>query len=69
MVKGSCLCGGVQYEVGGELNLMANCHCSMCRKHHGAAFVTFVGANPSDSTWCSGFPLCRWDRGWHHFQL
>lgn len=21
---------------------MSNCHCKMCRKHHGAAYVTFI---------------------------
>ena len=57
MVKGSCLCGGVQYEIAGEINLMANCHCSMCRKHHGAAFVTFVGVNAADFRWVKGEDL------------
>jgi hypothetical protein len=36
-VRGSCLCGGVRYEVTGPF-LRANfCHCSRCRKHTGAA--------------------------------
>jgi len=43
-VKGSCLCGAVRYEVGSPLGTMIHCHCSMCRKHHGTAFATFVGA-------------------------
>ncbi len=57
MVKGSCLCGGVQYEIDGEISLMANCHCSMCRKHHGAPFVTFVGVNTADFRWAKGEDL------------
>jgi hypothetical protein len=44
MVTGSCLCGSVQYEVSGPFDMMAHCHCSMCRKHHGAMFSTFVAA-------------------------
>ena len=32
---GSCLCGAVRYEVGGELRDVVNCHCAMCRKTHG----------------------------------
>jgi len=40
--KGSCLCGGVQFSVGGFSDKAANCHCSMCRKFHGAAFGTLV---------------------------
>jgi hypothetical protein len=36
-IRGSCLCGGVRYEVTGAF-LRANfCHCSRCRKHSGAA--------------------------------
>jgi hypothetical protein len=57
MVKGSCLCGGTQYEIAGDIKLMANCHCSMCRKHHGAAFVTFVGVNTADFRWVKGEDL------------
>jgi hypothetical protein len=40
MLKGSCLCGGVCYEIDGEVGPMAHCYCSMCRKQHGASFVT-----------------------------
>ena len=57
MVKGSCLCGGAQYEIGGEIKLMANCHCSMCRKHHGAAFATYVGVDTADFRWVKGEDL------------
>lgn len=38
MLRGSCLCGGVRYEISGPLSYPLNCHCSMCRKAHGAAF-------------------------------
>jgi hypothetical protein len=57
MVKGSCLCGGARYEIHGDIKLMANCHCSMCRKHHGAGFVTFVGVNTADFRWVKGEDL------------
>jgi len=33
---------------------MANCHCSMCRKHHGAMFSTFVSAPDTGFRWVSG---------------
>lgn len=39
-LRGSCLCGSVQYEITGELGTVEHCHCSMCRKAHGAAFST-----------------------------
>ena len=44
MVRGSCLCGDVVWEASGKLERMSHCHCSMCRKAHGAAFATYVAA-------------------------
>ena len=38
MIKGSCLCGGIKYEIDGPLRNALYCHCSMCRKFHGSAF-------------------------------
>ena len=32
---GSCLCGGVRYEVRGPLRPVIYCHCSQCRKTSG----------------------------------
>jgi hypothetical protein len=37
---GSCLCKRVRYEIDGPLKDVLNCHCSMCRKLHAAAFRT-----------------------------
>jgi hypothetical protein len=37
---GSCLCGSVRYEITAPLGNAEHCHCSMCRKAHGAAFST-----------------------------
>ena len=41
--NGSCLCGKVRFSVEGFSDKAANCHCTMCRKFHGAAFGTLVG--------------------------
>ena len=41
MAKGSCLCGTVKFSVNAVGSDMTHCHCSMCRKHHGALFATF----------------------------
>ncbi len=30
--KGSCFCGGVQFEVSGEPAGMGYCHCESCRQ-------------------------------------
>lgn len=37
---GSCLCGGIQYEVRGPLGDIIQCHCRRCRKATGTAFAT-----------------------------
>ena len=54
MTRGACLCGTVQYAFGAPFQMMAHCHCSMCRKHHGAPFVTFVGAPLDSFRWLAG---------------
>ena len=41
--SGGCLCGAVRYRVGLPALWVAHCHCSMCRRAQGAAFVTWVG--------------------------
>lgn len=55
--KGSCLCGSVRFSVDGFSEKAANCHCSMCRKFHGAAFGTLVGVQGLN--WLSGRDLLK----------
>jgi hypothetical protein len=43
VVNGSCLCGAVHFEIQLPSKWCAHCHCSMCRKAHGAGYVTWVG--------------------------
>jgi hypothetical protein len=40
--QGSCLCGIVRFAIELPTIACAHCHCSMCRRAHGAAFVTWV---------------------------
>jgi hypothetical protein len=54
MVEGSCFCGTVRYEADGPFTSMMSCHCSMCRKHHGSAFATYVSAPLDGFRWVSG---------------
>jgi hypothetical protein len=42
MLHGSCFCGEVGWEVAGPFERMHHCHCSRCRKAHGAAFATWL---------------------------
>lgn len=41
--SGSCLCGGVRFEVRAPSRFCAHCHCQNCRRAHGSAFVTWAG--------------------------
>lgn len=38
-----CFCGDVGLDAELPSQWVAHCHCSMCRRAHGAAFVTWVG--------------------------
>ena len=51
---GSCLCGVVRFEIDEFLSEIAHCHCSMCRKFHGAAFATIAGVSRSKFRWTAG---------------
>jgi hypothetical protein len=57
MLRGSCLCGGVKYEISGALYGLLNCHCAMCRKAHGAAFRSRAAVNTKDFHWIAGEEL------------
>ena len=41
-LSGGCLCGAVRYRIAGEPRLVSHCHCSLCRRASGAAFVTWL---------------------------
>jgi hypothetical protein len=57
MLRGSCPCGGVRYEINGPLRGVLNCHCSMCRKAHGAAYRTRASVKAADFGWVQGEEL------------
>ncbi|MFB6447732.1 GFA family protein [Bradyrhizobium tunisiense] len=41
MVRGSCLCGAVRFEID-QVRALTHCHCANCRKLTGAAFATYA---------------------------
>jgi len=43
VVHGSCLCGAVRFRASLPTKWVAHCHCTYCRRAHGAPFVTWVG--------------------------
>lgn len=53
-LRGRCLCEAVSYEINGDLGPIFNCHCSKCRRWHGAAFRTRASIDVSQFKWLSG---------------
>lgn len=56
-IEGGCLCGSVRYAITGPLGPAGHCHCSICRKAHGAAFATWVFVEPDQFRWSAGAEL------------
>lgn len=56
-VRGSCLCGGIKYEITGPLGTALHCHCSMCRKFDGSAFRARVSVPKSSFRFVQGEEL------------
>ena len=68
MLTGSCLCGGVKYEIDSELPAVTNCHCSLCRKMSGSAFASGATIPTSSFRLVAGQELLKeWDSspGYH----
>jgi hypothetical protein len=66
IVPGSCLCGAVRFEVKLPTRFCVHCHCSMCRRNHGAAFVTWFGVPKTSLRFLSGEPtLMRYQSSDH----
>ncbi len=59
MLRGSCLCGGVQFEIERAAGPFELCHCSRCRKVSGSAFVAGLGVRTEDFRLLSGAELIR----------
>lgn len=58
-IHGSCLCGGVKFVITGPLLTPINCHCSICRKAHAAAFRSRAGVARGDFHYLGGENLVR----------
>lgn len=57
MIRASCLCGGVRFEISGALGRASHCHCTMCRKAHGAAFGSYARVRSDDIRIAAGADL------------
>ena len=43
--QGSCLCGGIQYQIDAELSDFGYCHCRSCQKASGSAHAANAGVD------------------------
>ena len=53
-ITGGCLCGAVRYQADQPPFDSGYCHCSMCRRPHGAPFVTWTAVPPQQLTITAG---------------
>lgn len=53
-MKGSCLCGAVEYEIDSIDTPILHCHCRACQKAHAAPFATTAGVMREHFRWLNG---------------
>lgn len=59
--EGGCLCGHVRFRVEGEpVEPVGNCHCRVCQKASGAAYMTWAIYPQAPVTWLRAQP--KWFR-------
>ncbi len=57
---GECVCGAVRFEVSPPSRWCLHCHCTLCRKSHGAPFVTWFGVGKDQLRITQGESEIRW---------
>jgi len=57
MIRGSCLCGAVQFQFARATGPFELCHCSRCRKASGSAFAAALGVLRKDFELLEGSDL------------
>src|SRR5262250_1375729 len=63
---GGCLCGAVRFTITTPTLFCGHCHCSMCRRNHGAAYVTWVAVPRAQVSVDSGTDqLTRYESSTH----
>jgi hypothetical protein len=59
MIRGSCLCGGILFELETVVGPFELCHCSRCRKASGSAFMAAVSIRSAGFRYVQGHHLVR----------
>lgn len=49
--EGGCMCGAVRYRATNEPIGVVHCHCKICQRNSGAAFLTSVGFSGNTISW------------------
>src|ERR1700682_3226469 len=57
MINGSCLCGGVRFEIEKAAGPLELCHCNRCRKVSGSAFLAGLYVSSKDFRLIDGADL------------
>lgn len=58
-MNGRCLCGEIEFAFEPVDNVAMNCHCSICRRSHGADYATQLIAKKDSLRLLSGAPLLK----------
>lgn len=53
-MKGSCLCGTIEYEIDSIDRPVTHCHCRTCQKAHAAPFASTGGVMREHFRWLKG---------------
>ena len=65
-MRGGCACGSLRYELEGPIEEAHHCHCSVCRRFHGAAFATYARVRTKRLRFVSGSDHLREFRSSEH---
>ena len=68
-IEGGCFCGAIRYEIDDGQHIVANCHCTMCRKTSAAPFVTWMVVAADAFRYTKGEPkaLASSEKGTRYF--
>jgi hypothetical protein len=54
MIKGSCICGVVAFEIRAPFRFFQYCYCSRCRKRSGSVHAANIALDAAQLTWIRG---------------
>jgi hypothetical protein len=54
MIRGSCLCGAVRFEIERASGPFELCHCNRCRKSSGSGYLAGIGVRMADFRFVQG---------------